>query len=55
MTLIFQVSHRRAHPPATLLDAPVGYRLKLAEPNQGVLLGENENSPVTIVMTKSEY
>src|ERR1035438_7403680 len=28
-TLTFEVSHRRAHPPRTLNDPPVGFRMKL--------------------------
>jgi hypothetical protein len=34
-TLTFQVSHRRAHPPRTLADPPVSFRLKLTGINTG--------------------
>jgi hypothetical protein len=53
-TLTFQVSHRRAHPPRTLKDPPVSFRLTLTGADKGE--GENlsEASPV-VVMTRSEY
>jgi hypothetical protein len=39
----FSVSHRRAHPPRTLSDPPVHFRLKLVGPNRGELTrGEDE-------------
>ena len=42
--LTFQVSHRRAHPPRTLSDHPVTFRLKLVSPNEGVLIrGDDDN------------
>ena len=34
-SLTFQVSHRRAHPPRTLADPPVSFRLKLTGINNG--------------------
>jgi hypothetical protein len=43
-TLTFQVSHRRAHPPASLADAPVSFRLKLTGPNKGEFVNEDESS-----------
>jgi hypothetical protein len=42
--LTFQVSHRRAHPPRTLRDAPVSFRLKLTGANKGELISESEAS-----------
>ncbi len=58
-TLTFQVSHRRAHPPRTLSDPPVRFRLKLTGPNAGGLnMGEatkeNEAS-VGLAIVKTEY
>lgn len=48
-TLDFQVSHRRAHPPRTLNDLPVSFRLKLTGPDEGVLIrGSDEKSAVRL-------
>lgn len=49
-TLTFQVSYRRAHPPRTLADPPVSFRLKLNGINgsgmsTGDLTNESEGSP----------
>ena len=42
-TLDFSVSHRRAHPPRTLSDLPVHFRLKVTAPNRAELTrGEDE-------------
>ena len=41
-SLSFQVSHRRAHPPRTLRDPPVSFRLKLTGKNQGILIRGND-------------
>jgi hypothetical protein len=42
-TLDFSVSHRRAHPPRTLSDPPVHFRLKVTAPNRAELTrGEDE-------------
>ena len=35
--LTFQVSHRRAHPPRTLNDPPVNFRLRVTGPERGAL------------------
>jgi hypothetical protein len=37
-TLAFEVSHRHAHPPRTLNDPPVKFRLQLTGPNKAKLL-----------------
>jgi hypothetical protein len=37
-TLAFEVSHRRAHPPRTLNDPPVKFRLQLTGPDKAKLL-----------------
>ena len=34
-TFTFEVSHRRAHPPQTLQDGPIPFRMKLVGPNKG--------------------
>jgi len=41
-TLIFQISHRRAHPPRTLHDPPVTFRFKLISADKAELVNENE-------------
>jgi len=43
-TLVFRVSHRRAHPPATANDPPLSFRLKITGPNEGVLTREGTES-----------
>ena len=56
-TLTFQVSHRRAHPPRTLNDPPVTFRLKLDGADRGELVNEDErdsNAPV-FVLKRSAY
>jgi hypothetical protein len=52
--LTFQVSHRRAHPPRSLSDPPVEFRLTLTGPNQAALVNESEKGP-GLVLTRSEY
>jgi hypothetical protein len=53
-TLEFDVSHRRAHPPQTLNDSPVAFRLTLTRPNQAELLNQNEGGP-RVVVVRSDY
>ena len=52
-TLSFQVSHRRAHPPRTLNDPPVRYRLTVSGPNQASLVNEREGPG--LAMTRGDY
>jgi len=40
VTLTFAVSHRRAHPPATLSDPPARFRLQISGPGKGKLVNE---------------
>jgi len=40
VTLTFAVSHRRAHPPATLSDPPARFRLRITAPGRGRLVNE---------------
>ena len=42
--LSFQVSHRRAHPPRTVNDPPVTFRLKITARNEGLLVREGPTS-----------
>jgi hypothetical protein len=51
--LTFAVSHRRAHPPASLHDAPVNFRLQLTGDNKGQLIRENDTSSA-VEMVKGE-
>ncbi len=53
-TLIFEVSHRRAHPPRTLSDPPVSFRLTLASGDKAKLELANQDAP-EYALTKTEY
>jgi hypothetical protein len=53
-TLYFDVSHQRAHPPATMHDPPVHFYLRLTGPNQAELVNESEHGPA-VTMERSEY
>jgi hypothetical protein len=56
-TLTFQVSHRRAHPPGSLDDAPVTFSLKLDGTDKAELANESANDPNApeYVLMKSAY
>jgi len=56
-TLTFQVSHRRAHPPGSLQDGPVTFRLMLDGAGNAALVNESEPDPKApaFVLVKSEY
>ena len=54
-TLRFEVSHRHAHPPTTLNDPPVPFRLKLIGPGRAELVNENESDAPQLVLTRSDY
>jgi hypothetical protein len=51
-SLVFEVSHRRAHPPRTLSDPPVHFRLKLIDQNKAELVNEGESSGTGVVLTR---
>ena len=53
-TLKFQVSHRRAHPPGSLHDAPKEFYLKLTGPDHAELANESGGAP-GLAMTRSDY
>jgi hypothetical protein len=53
-TLTFQVSHRRAHPPGSLSDPPVSFRMKLTGTNRGEVVSENDASS-GLVLLRTEY
>lgn len=50
-SLIFQVSHRRAHPPRTLHDAPVQFRLTLTGKDTAELANEKQGPGLPMVRT----
>jgi hypothetical protein len=52
--LHFEVSHRRAHPPGTLHDAPMKFSLKFTAPDRAELVNESEGAPM-VVMIRSDY
>jgi hypothetical protein len=53
-TLAFDVSHRRAHPPGSLQDPPVHFRLALTDRDRATLMKANvPASSVTLV--RGEY
>jgi hypothetical protein len=51
-SLVFEVSHRHAHPPGTLSDPPVHFRLKLLDQDKAELVNESESSSPGIVLTR---
>ena len=52
--LHFEFSHRRAHSPATLQDAPKDFRLKLLAPDRAELVNESGGAP-SVVMTRTYH
>lgn len=52
-TLTFEASHRLAHPPRTLADPPVTFRLVLTGPRTARLTRGGDN--VSLRMTRDEY
>ena len=53
-SLRFEVSHRRAHPPGTLNDPPVPFRLKLIAPGRAELVNEHESEGPAVVLTRRD-
>lgn len=51
-SLVFEVSHRRAHPPGTLSDPPAHFRLKLLDQDKAELVNESESSGPAMVLTR---
>jgi hypothetical protein len=56
-TLTFQVSHRRAHPPSSLNDAPVAFELKLDGPDKAEFVNDGRIDPKAprYFLVKSAY
>lgn len=46
-TVAFEVSHRNAHPPRTLNDPPVQFKLQLKDSKRGILSGP-ESPPLEV-------
>jgi len=53
-TLRFRVSHKGAHPPGSLNDPPVSFRLALSAPGTAALVNEEEGGP-GLIMKRSDY
>lgn len=53
-TLLFEVSHRRAHPPRTLNDPPKHFRLTLGEPDKAELVNADE-AGMACKVVRSDY
>ena len=51
--LVFQISHRRSHPPRTLSDPPSSFRLTLTGPDKAEVANENEGPGIVVV--RSDY
>jgi hypothetical protein len=51
-SLVFEVSHRRAHPPRTSSDPPVHFRLKLIDQDKAELVNESESSGSGVVLSR---
>lgn len=57
-TLRFEISHKRAHPPGSLNDAPVQFRLRVTGPNRAELVrqaGGKETASALVAMVRSRY
>jgi hypothetical protein len=57
-TLTFQVSHRRAHPPGSLQDAPMTFQVRLIAPDKAELINDqNQRDPnaPTYVLLRTDY
>lgn len=56
--LRFEISHRRAHPPRTLHDSPVHFRLTVTGTNSAELVmehGENGTAGPPLIMVRGSY
>ncbi|MGB8258882.1 MAG: hypothetical protein WCE75_00965 [Terracidiphilus sp.] len=54
-TLLFSISHRRAHPPRSLNDPPVRFRLTLTAPGKAELVNESERGGPAGLLVRSDY
>ena len=53
-SLVFDVSHRRAHPPGTLSDPPVHFRMKLVDTDKAELVNESESSAPAFALIREK-
>lgn len=53
-TLLFEVSHRRAHPPQTLNQPPMHFRLTLSGPDAAEIVNVDESGP-PLKLVRSDY
>jgi hypothetical protein len=53
-TLTFQLSHRRAHPPASFSSPPVAFTLTLSPDGTAQLQNQSERAPA-VALTRSDY
>ncbi|HEV2323701.1 MAG TPA: hypothetical protein VGS10_07105 [Terracidiphilus sp.] len=57
-TLRFEISHKRAHPPGSLKDAPVQFRLTVTGPDRAELVreaGGKETASTPVAMVRGRY
>jgi hypothetical protein len=54
-TLLFETSHRRAHPPQSLSDRPMHYRMTLNGPNTGEIVNLDEPGSPVLKLDRSDY
>lgn len=53
-SLVFDVSHRRAHPPGTLSDPPVHFRMKLVDADKAELVNESDSSAPAFALIREK-
>ncbi len=54
-SLLFEVSHRRSHPPQSLDDPPKHYRLTLTGPNNAEITNLDEPDSPTLRLVRTNY
>ena len=54
-TLQFRVSHKGAHPPGSLHDAPVSFRLVLTGTDKATLMNDGESFGPPMTLTRTDY
>ena len=54
-TLLFESSHRRAHPPQSLNDPPKHYRMTLSGPNTAEIVNLDEPGSPVLKLDRSDY
>lgn len=53
-SLVFEVSHRRSHPPNTLSDPSVRFRLKPVDADKAELVNESDSSAPAVVLVRDK-